>query len=507
MLQQAKEDWETTFDSIDDPITIHDKNMNVIRANAAARKIIGLQTSDIIGQKCYTLYHGTTTAPGNCPSCSTLQSNKPSIAEIFEPHLHKYLEIKTFPRIDSNNKTIGIIHIARDISNRKRAEEKQQILQAQLLQSQKMEAIGQLAGGVAHDFNNLLTGIIGFVGLAKDQVEENSPISADLRETLDLAKRASSLTRQLLAFSRRQILAPEPVNLNDLVIDMSKMLKRLIGEDITLDLRPAGSIFLINADPGQIEQVLVNLTVNSRQAMPSGGALTIATTNVMLDETESILRKVDIPEGSYVMLTVTDTGIGIDQEIQQQIFDPFFTTKEVGIGSGLGLSTVYGIIKQHKGFVWVDSEPGKGATFIIYLPAAETIAAGTKTKMTVRSKESPTILVVEDDVAVLQVTERMLNNLGFSVLTAVSPDEAEKIFSHRTDTISLLLTDVILPTKNGKELYKSLQRIKPSLAILYMSGHTQDTLIQKNILAPDSPFIKKPFSQEDLEQRLTYLTP
>jgi len=502
-LGQAKRDWEATFDVIDEAIIINDNEMNIVKANAAARKIIGLQLPEIIGQKCYALLHGSSEPPDYCLAGAALKTHRPAVAEIYESHLQKHIKVAAYPRIDESNTVIGLIQIISDISKRKSFEEEQQKLQAQLLQSQKLEAIGQLAGGVAHDFNNLLTGIIGFVGLARDQVDNDSPICSDLDETIALAKRASDLTRQLLAFSRRQILEPEPLNLNDLVQNMSKMLKRLIGEDITLEFQPAPELDFVNADPGQIEQVLVNLAVNSRQAMPQGGTLTVATAKVLLDESESLYRQVDIPPGPYIRLTVADTGVGIDKSIQELIFDPFFTTKEIGIGSGLGLSTAYGIIKQHQGFIWVESEPGKGAVFIISLPAAEQkLPAGGDLPRPEGDPPSATILVVEDDVAVLQVTQRMLSRFGYRVLTAIGPDEAETMFAQNRDAISLLLIDVILPKRNGRELYAALIQSKPSLPVLYMSGHTQDMLVQKGVLGAESAFVKKPFSPDDLRSKI-----
>jgi len=506
LLGQTKGDWEITFNAIDEAIIINDIQMNVIQANTAARKILGLALSEIVGQKCYTLLHGSSQPPSDCLSCASLQSGEPAVAEIFEPHLQKHLKVKAYPRIDEQNNIIGRIHVISDISKRKMSEEEQQKLQAQLLQSQKLEAIGQLAGGVAHDFNNLLTGILGFVGLARDQVDADSPISADLGETIELARRASDLTRQLLAFSRRQILEPEPVNLNDLVQNMSKMLNRLLGEDITLDFQPASELDRVSADPGQLEQVLVNLAVNSRQAMPQGGTLKIETATVLLDEAEIRLRRVEVSPGPYVRLTVADTGMGIDKSIQELIFDPFFTTKEVGVGSGLGLSTVYGIIKQHNGFIWVDSEPGKGAAFTLYLPVAEQVPlAEAEAEPTTVAAWTATVLVVEDDAAVLQVMERMLSQLGYTVLAATEPDEAEAIFDKHKEEVTLLLTDVIMPKRSGRELYDTLAQSVPHLKVLFMSGHTQDMLVQKEVLAPESAFIKKPFSQENLDSKIQSL--
>jgi PAS domain S-box-containing protein len=506
LLDQTKGDWETTFNAIDEAIIINDNNMNVIQANIAAQEILGLKQLDIVGRKCYALLHGSSQPPEDCQACATLRTDQPTVAEIFEPHLQKHLKVKTYPRVDEQNNVIGRIHIISDISKRKISEEEQQKLQTQFLQSQKLEAIGQLAGGVAHDLNNLLTGILGFAGLARDQVDENSPISADLGETIELARRASDLTRQLLAFSRRQILEPEPVNLNDLVQNVSKMLRRLLGEDITFDFQPAPDLDLVSADPGQMEQVLVNLAVNSRQAMPQGGTLRIETARVMLDEAEFRLRRVDDPPGPYVRLTVADTGIGIEKSIQELIFDPFFTTKEVGIGSGLGLSTVYGIIKQHNGFIWVDSEPGEGAVFTIYLRVAEQVpSAEAGDEQPDIAARSATVFVVEDNAVVLQVMERMLSQLGYKVLAATEPDEAEAIFDRNREKVILLLTDVILPKRNGRELYNKLAQSVPHLPVLYMSGHTQDMLVQKGVLDPESAFIKKPFSQEDLDSKIQSL--
>ncbi len=503
MIIKAKEDWELTFNTIDDAVTIHDDNNTIIQANKGTEKLIGLPLAEIIGKKCYQVFHGSDSLPADCFSCSQPETNTSRSIELFEPHLQKYVEVKVFPRIAENNRTVGKIHIIRDINKRKWAEKEQQKLQKQLIQSQKMEAVGQLAGGVAHDFNNLLTGIIGFASLAYDQVGDNTPVKDDLKETLQLSKKASSLTRQLLAFSKRQILEHEVVNLNDLVNNMSKMLMRIIGEDITFQFSPAENLGVIMADPGQIEQILVNLAINSRHAMPEGGSLSIATCNTQLDEKEGEIRQADIPPGPYTLLSFSDTGFGIAQEIQEQIFDPFFTTKEVGVGSGLGLSTAYGIVKQHKGFIWVESKAGHGATFLIYLPQyvdEEKLSE----KETVRSPQegTPTILIVEDDVAVLHVTQRMLINLGYMVLIAADPDEAEEVYSRNKDVISLLLTDVILPKKNGKELYRILAGENPDLKVVYMSGHTQDVIVQKGILDTDTPFIKKPFTQEILETKI-----
>lgn len=385
---------------------------------------------------------------------------------------------------------------ARDITQRHHLEE-------QLRQSQKLEAIGQLAGGVAHDFNNILTGITGFTRFVLDETPEDSPQRRDLEQVLKLATRAETLTRQLLAFSRRQTLEPRIVNINRTIEDMTKMLRRLIGEHIELIFAPSPELWNVKADTAQIEQVLMNLAVNARDAMPDGGKLTIETGNVVLDE-EYARTHESVTAGEHVMIAVSDTGIGMDAETRARIFDPFFSTKEPGKGTGLGLSMAYGIVKQHGGNIWVYSEPGKGTTFKIYLPRvttrveeAEAPSAGGRTP---RGRE--TILLVEDEAPVRRVARRILEKQGYRVLAAASPSEAEELLARSGDEIALLLTDVVLPEKNGRELYEEAVKSRPGLRVVYMSGYTDSVVVNHGVLDRESFYLQKPFTPQALTQKV-----
>jgi two-component system, cell cycle sensor histidine kinase and response regulator CckA len=383
---------------------------------------------------------------------------------------------------------IGIQGIARDVTERK-------LLEEQLRQSQKMEAIGQLAGGVAHDFNNLLTAINGYSSLALQRLEDGHPIRSYLEEVKKAGDRAANLTRQLLAFGRKQILQPVAVNLNDVVTDLNKMLRRLIGEDIELMAKLDPALKRIKADPGQIEQVLVNLVVNARDAMPEGGKLTIETARVELDQ-EYANTHVGVAPGGYVMLAVSDTGTGMDEAIQARIFDPFFTTKEKGKGTGLGLSTVYGIVKQSGGSIWVYSEPGHGTTFKVYLP--QVVAAPQKTETAVvelaPSGGVETILLVEDEDVVRGLAAKILEQSGYKVLAASRGAEAIQMCRQRTEPIHLLLTDVVMPETSGKEVADRMTELLPGLRVLYMSGYTDEAIVHHGVLDSNVEFIQKPFT-------------
>ena len=377
----------------------------------------------------------------------------------------------------------------RDVSPEKQLEE-------QLRQSQKLEAVGQLAGGVAHDFNNLLTGMRGYVQFALDDVEPGTQTHEDLTETIGLTDRAAALTRQLLAFSRRQTLDMVVLDVNELLTDQLKMLGRLLGEDIGIQFVSAADLDNVRADPGQIEQVIMNLTLNARDAMPDGGKLTIETANVTLSQ-EYADQHVGVTPGPYVMIGVSDTGCGMDEETQSRIFEPFFTTKEPGRGTGLGLATVYGIAKQHGGNIWAYSEPGEGTTFKVYLPA---VAEETTDRERPRPRVvggSETVLLVEDEAAVRAVTQRLLEKLGYRVLVASDPGEAEDLAAGES-RIDLLLTDVVLPDRNGRALYESLAVSRPDMKVLYMSGYTNNAIAHRGVLDEGTPFLPKPFDSETL---------
>ncbi len=384
-----------------------------------------------------------------------------------------------------------------DITERKQMEQ-------QLRQTQKMEAIGQLAGGVAHDFNNLLTVIRGHTDLLLDHIGQTDALRRNVEQIQKSSDRAVSLTRQLLAFSRKQVLQPKVLDLNAVVAEMGKMLPRLIGENISLMISAAPSLGRVKADPGQIEQVILNLAVNARDAMPQGGKLTIETANVELDEAYAREHLTARP-GPHVMLAVSDTGCGMDPETQSHIFEPFFTTKELGRGTGIGLATVYGIVKQSGAWIWVYSEVGKGSTFKIYLPRVddEPEKAERPTKALVGiNRGSETVLVVEDNESLRQLTCEFLASTGYTVLVAQDGSEAIRIAEQHTGPVHLLLTDVVMPGLSGSELAQRLARLRPDIKVLYASGYAGDAILQQGVLEEGASFLPKPFTRNALAQKV-----
>ncbi len=388
------------------------------------------------------------------------------------------------------------LSIVTDITERKKLSE-------QLRQSQKMEAIGRLAGGVAHDFNNLLTAMMGYIGLLEPQLPAESEALHDLNEIKQATNRAADLVRQLLAFSRQQIIQPRLWNLNNSVNSIQKMLRRLIGEDVELHTFLSEGLGFVKIDPGHVEQIIMNLAVNARDAMPNGGQLTLETANVYLDE-EYSLHHPEVTPGEYVLLAISDTGSGIPSDVMEHIFEPFFTTKEVGKGTGLGLATVHGIVKQNNGHIWVYSEPSQGTTFKIYFPRVHTPdepdfseQSAPVTLPSLRGTE--TILLVEDEVAVRKLTEKLLVELGYTVLVAADGNEALDQLSRTTKKIDLLLTDVVTPGRiNGRMLSDAIQKISPETHVLYMSGYTDNVIVHHHILDPGLAFIQKPFTPFEL---------
>jgi signal transduction histidine kinase/ActR/RegA family two-component response regulator len=397
---------------------------------------------------------------------------------------------------DESHAIVNYVAVKQDVTDLIQLEE-------QLRQSQKMDAIGQLAGGVAHDFNNLLTAINGYSSLALQRLEADHPITSYLEEIKKAGDRAANLTRQLLAFGRKQILQPLAINLNDVVTDMNKMLRRLIGEDILLTARLDPDLKNIKADPGQIEQVLVNLIVNARDAMPQGGDLTIETASVELGSAYAS-KHLGFQPGQYVMLEVSDTGCGMDAATQARIFDPFFTTKEKGKGTGLGLSTVYGIIKQSGGDISVSSEVGHGTKFKVYLPQVVTApqqAEALAVEPAVRGG-TETILLVEDEDVVRGLARKILEHAGYQVVEASRGEEALRLYRQSVDPIDLLLTDVVMPETSGKEVADRLHEMQPDLRVLFMSGYTDEAIVHHGVLDSHLEFIQKPFTPAALARKV-----
>lgn len=396
---------------------------------------------------------------------------------------------------------LGVVGVVRDVTKRREAEEALRRSEEQLRQAQKMEAIGRLAGGIAHDFNNLLTAINGYSELIHDRLPTQDPMREHVGEIRKAGERAAEFTRQLLAFSRKQVIQPRIVNVNELVSDQRGLLQRLIGEHIELSTELADDLDCVRADPGQLEQLIINLVVNARDAMPTGGRLTIRTANRELDQSWA---SHPVAPGSYVGLEVEDTGVGMEPAILDRIFEPFFTTKEDGRGTGMGLSTVYGIVKQNGGYVWVDSQPGRGSVFWIYLPRTTRRPTSSRqiSAADLDLQGTETVLVVEDEDSVRSLARMILEQQGYRVIDAGDPQEALGLCQNRRESIDLLISDVVMPRMSGPQLVAKLLRLMPDLRVLYISGHPDETILQHGVITEDTELLVKPFRVRELVARV-----
>ncbi len=398
---------------------------------------------------------------------------------------------------------IGAVEVVKDITELKKSEKTNIQLQEQLLQAQKIESIGRLAGGVAHDFNNMLGVILGHAELAQEQLDKTQPLFYNLEEIRKAARRSADITRQLLAFARKQTIAPKVIDLNETVDGMLTMLRRLIGEDIHLAWLPGRNLGPVNMDPSQLDQILANLFVNARDAIADTGKVTIETDNAAFDEAYCRVHA-DFAPGEYVMLAVSDNGSGMDAETMAHLFEPFFTTKEMGKGTGLGLATIYGIVKQNSGFINVYSEPGQGTTFKVYLPRHGGNAPPTPKEDMAGSMAhgNETILLVEDEPMILDMTKTMLELHGYKVLPAATPGEAIRLAQEHAGDLHLLMTDVVMPEMNGRDLARNLLSLYPKLKCLFMSGYTANVIAHQGVLDEGVHFIQKPFSINDLAAKI-----
>jgi len=616
-LVEAKEAWRQIFESIGHITLILNEQHEIMLANSAACKNTRVPAEEMIGKKCYEIFHGSNRAPAGCPLSKMIHSKGIETMEMEVEALNGTFLISCTPILDDSGKINKIIHMATDITQRKEAERnlrkseqkfrstiadldegfysstldgilidhnrafnrifefdisqdlagitltdfwqnpedrkeflkkltargrisnylinaktvngkkislmvnshvvseesnsltriegiihddtERKSLQAQLMQAQKMESVGRLAGGVAHDFNNALSVIIGFTEIAMDDIDPKGSVRSNLDEVLKAAKRATDITRQLLAFARKQTIQPRSIDLNQHVEGALKMHRRLIGEDIDLVWKPHEGLWPIWIDPSQIDQILANLCVNARDAIQGVGNVTIETDTVVFDEAYCADHNGFIP-GAFVKLTVSDTGCGMDKETLQNIFEPFFTTKEKGKGTGLGLATAYGIVKQNNGFINVYSEPGKGSTLKIYLPRHGGDVVEIQEKRTIKNPKSrgETILIVEDEPSILELAKKILEGLGYTVLTAITPGKAMDRAEEYDGRIHLLLTDVIMPEMDGRELAERLHPLYPNLKFIFMSGYTANAIAHRSVLEKGVNFIQKPFSKNDL---------
>jgi len=617
-LRQASANWQTTFDAIGDIVVLLNPDHEIIEINRAGLKALKKTREELVGQRCYQLFHQTEAPIEECPCTKTLANHQAGFSEVTADG--KTLELLTYPVMDENNHIKAFTHIIKDITGRKQAEEatrrqseflrtvidslaypfyvinvsdytiqlagktlgtnlpegitchalthksdkpcddadnpctiekvkqsgkdvvlehrhydargnaryveihaspifdsqgnvvqviestiditERRNLEEQFLQAQKMEAVGRLAGGVAHDFNNVLTAIMGYSELALDALPEEHPEHNHIEEIRKAGERAAALTRQLLAFSRKQILQPEVLCLNEVVSGMTKMLRRMIPEDVELVAVLDPALERVKLDPTQMEQVLMNLAVNARDAMPKGGKLTLETANVELDLAYSRSHP-EVQPGNYVMLAVSDTGCGMDEATQARIFEPFFTTKEKSKGTGLGLSTVYGIVKQSGGSIFVYSEPGKGTAFKIYLPRVDEVPG--ERGPVVEKRPGPalpqgaeTVLVAEDDETLRRLIYEILQSSGYAVLEAGRGEEALRLAGEHAGPIHLLITDMVMPGMGGRDLAVRLAALRPGTRVLYVSGYTDDAIVRHGVLEPGLAFLQKPFKPEAL---------
>ena len=496
-LRESEERYRTLAEAAHDHIFIVGRDHRLEYVNQSAAGAFARAAEEIVGMPIGDLFPPAAADRLRPRVDEVLAGSEPLYSEdpVVFPGREAWLGTWLVPIKDAGGRVTSVLGVARDITERRR-------LERQVLQSQKMEAIGRLAGGIAHDFNNLLSVILGFGSLLLDRLDPASPLRKAAEEIKKAGERAAGLTRQLLAFSRRQILEPRVIDLNAVVTGTETMLRRLIGEDVELHMDLARDLGRVQADPGQIEQVIVNLAVNAKDAMPEGGTIRMETADASFSEAQPRGGTV-MPAGPYVLLSIGDTGCGMDREIQARIFEPFFTTKQPGKGTGLGLSTVYGIVKQSGGFIWVESQPGRGSTFRIYLPSVQAGMADVEAAAPAPLRGgSETVLIAEDDDGMRQVAIRFLQSLGYNTLEAARPDEARRIEAGHVGPIHLLLTDVVMPEMGGRGLADLLTSRRPGMQVLFMSGYTDDAVAEHGIVPEQTFFLSKPFSREALGRKV-----
>jgi PAS domain S-box-containing protein len=496
--RKAEEFINSILENVDEGFIVLDRDFRISSVNKAYRSKLKLGPREIIGKHCYEVSHRRTRPcyeeGEDCAVQRTFETGEPYQAI----HHHYdtegkpiYIEIKSFPLKDAAGNTVSAIEIHNDITDRKRLED-------QLRHAQKMEAVGTLAGGVAHDFNNILTAIFGYGSLLQMKMDKTDALRPMVDQILASTERAANLTQSLLSFSRKQVILPKLIDLNSIVRRVEQMLGRVIGEDISVSMALTGDAVTIKADAGQIEQVLMNLATNARDAMPRGGKLAIGTDIVTIDDAFIHIHGYG-RTGRYVRLSASDTGFGMDKKTIERIFEPFFSTKEAGRGTGLGLAIVYGIVKQHGGYINVYSEPGAGSTFKVYLPlVASAVPEEKNADMALPPGGSATVLVAEDDDNVRRLSKSVLEGFGYTVIEALDGQDAIEKYQKNQSEIQLLILDVIMPRKSGKDVYNAVRAINPAIKVVFMSGYTADIIQSRGMLDEGLPFLSKPVSPKEL---------
>jgi PAS domain S-box-containing protein len=502
-LAQSEAKMRSILNSVDEGFIVIDRDYRILSANKAFLNFASMREDQVIGRQCHEIMHQHREpcfeSGEECPAKKTFETGRDQVAF----HIHEdgfsnqyHVELKTYPMVDGSGNITSVIETINDVTEKHK-------LQEQLVQSQKMESVARLAGGVAHDFNNMLSIIIGHSELAMGQMDPSNPLVDDLSEIRKAAERSAALVRQLLAFARKQTVSPKVLDLNKTVSGMLKMLRPLIGENIDLVWQPGEEACLVKMDPSQIDQILANLCVNARDAINGIGRITIETAMVTIDP-DFYTHHPDFFPGEYVALSVSDDGCGMNSETLDYIFEPFFTTKEVGRGTGLGLATVYGIVKQNNGFIHVNSKPGQGTTFWLYLPrhAAQPFETQKNGSTEPPPGGGETILLVEDEASILNMAKMMLEKLGYRVLSTASPNEAIRLAQAHKEKIRLLIADVIMPEMNGHDLAQQVETLNPKVACLFMSGYSGDVIAHQGMLSEEVHFIQKPFSMQDLAAKV-----
>jgi two-component system cell cycle sensor histidine kinase/response regulator CckA len=497
-LQQELRKLSMAVEQSPASVEITDFAGNIEYVNPKFTRITGYTLEEVRGRNPRILKSGQTSAEEYRELWNTITAGGEWHGELHNKKkdgAHFWERVSISPLRDASGAITHFIAIKEDITAQK-------VLEDQFRQAQKLEAVGRLAGGVAHDFNNMLGIVIGYAELARDRISPNDPLHGDLGEILRAAQRSTGLVRQLLAFARRQTVEPRVLDLNGIIAESEKMLRRLVGEDIGIHFTPGTDLWQIKIDPAQIDQILANLTVNARDAIPGVGNINIETQNVVLDEAYCAGHSGFSP-GEYVMAAFSDSGTGMAKDVLEHIFEPFFTTKEPGKGTGLGLATIYGIVKQNNGFINVYSEPGQGTTFKIYLPRHQGPAEDKERRTaSVSPGGAETILVVEDDRQILTLAQKILEKQGYTVIPAALPGEALVLCEKHPGDIHLLITDVVMPAMNGKELKERIEKRKPGIKVLYMSGYTANIIAHRGVLAEGVQFIQKPFSVDSLARKV-----